>query len=100
MSADNWEICPRCVNRAEKALAAKAMKLTELMEKLDADERKLVSTDLGSVNPEDYRTFREDYEFYVNPATARVEVSYSGHCTECELGIDFADEREIPGIDE
>jgi len=100
MSADYWAVCPRCLKRAHAKYQEGIDAVAALLAKLTEQERKIVHPTVKEADPEDYRTFREDYEFYVNPATARVEVSFSGHCTECGFGIDFSDEREIPGMDE
>lgn len=50
------------------------------------------------VDPEDYRTFRELYEFY-GASSGVIKVDFSGHCTVCELALDFTDEHPIPGLD-
>ena len=49
------------------------------------------------VNEEDFRTFREDYEFFIRDRA--VHASYSGHCQVCGLGTDFEHVHPIPGLE-
>lgn len=99
MSADGWAVCPRCLKRARVKYQEGLDGVAALLAKLTEEERKIVNPSVKAVNSEDYRTFREDYEFYVND-DGEVEVSYSGHCQVCELGIDFEDKRQIEGVSE
>lgn len=60
MSADNWAICPRCESNAELQALAPV------------------------VDSEQFRTFREDYEFY-GADVGEVHAVYSGRCTVCGI---------------
>lgn len=107
MSADNWAVCPRCAKRE-----------LERVEKLEAD----VKAQYGQIPIEEWdelrqqaesaretydkafdhevhelRTFREDYEFFMEPepepeggpATVGVVAKYSGSCSTCGLSLRF-----------
>jgi hypothetical protein len=41
---------------------------------------------------EGFRTFREDYEIY-GASIGTINVTYSGYCEKCSLGLDFTDKR-------
>jgi hypothetical protein len=100
MSASNWAVCPRCVNRATKLVV-------ELRERAFAGYGTLPLAEFDAlrseaskpVDPEDFRTFREDYEFY-GVGDGKVTASYSGHCEKCGLDLAFRHSEPIPGIDE
>jgi hypothetical protein len=96
LSADSWGICPRCVERAnEKFKAAE-----EHLDKIDPTAREFIN--IKEPNEEEFRTFREDYEFYVPEGRSAegenryvVKYSFSGQCQECFLGINFKGEEAI-----
>jgi len=74
VSADNWAMCPRCLTKASPS---------------------------GSTTPEDYRTFREDYEIGVNddascPDFGKVTVIYHGECQTCRLQVHIKELHRIP----
>lgn len=90
MSADNWATCPRCKYRAqlkfeEETAAVHAMYGKVPVEEFDAARAALELEDVG-------HTFREDYEFY-GAEEGEITASYSGHCTRCEIGLDFKETR-------
>ncbi len=62
MSADNWATCPRCVKRAEAAKAAQVTKAAASYGKVSEREYAEAIAAIKDVRPEDYQTFREDYE--------------------------------------
>lgn len=64
MSADHYAICPRCVDEARKTIG------------------------LLYICEEDYRTFREDYEFW-GADSGTVNVHYRGECDKCGLACKF-----------
>ena len=75
MSADNWAMCPRCLSKASPS---------------------------GSTTPDDYRTFREDYEIGLSddpsqPDFGRVYVIYHGECQTCGLELRIKEEHPVPG---
>lgn len=96
MSASNWAICPQCVKRARENLVKS---LRNLRENLSPEDFALVQRTMANVDPEDFRTFREDFEFSgnwelfggvpENGAAPTITASYSGHCEECGFGTDF-----------
>lgn len=99
MSADNWAVCPRCVARAKKAEADKLATVMASYGKIPVAEFDAARAAIKPVRDEDFRTFREDYEIS-GARDGVVTVDYSGHCSTCGLGLDFTDERSIPGADE
>jgi hypothetical protein len=92
MSADNWAECPRCKYRAKlkfekESDAVQGMYGKVSVEEFDAARAALELEDVG-------HTFREDYEFY-GAEGGEITAEYSGHCTRCDLGLDFKHERRF-----
>lgn len=83
MSADNWNICPRCVSDAEAAVARATVDVAAAYGTVPVEEFDLLRAAIPVVNEEDYRTFREDYGFYV--AEGVVVAEYAGLCSRCGL---------------
>jgi hypothetical protein len=100
MSADNWAVCPRCFDGAqrkadEEKVAVMGTYGTVPVEEFDAAREALVEP-----KPDDFRTFREDYEFY-GAETGVVKVNYRGACTVCGLGVELVDSRKFwPGAND
>ena len=97
MSADNWDICPRCLKRAETRVAELERKMADVYGKItlpEYDKLRLELEKAKGYSPEDFRTFREDYEFF-QPSPGVVQVIYSGHCMAdgCDCGTDFTYEH-------
>lgn len=92
MSADNWTTCPRCVARGRDKADKELVDVMALYGKIPVREFDEKRAALSVFVPSD--TFREDYEFY-GGETGEVTYSYSGHCTECGLGVDFTGERRF-----
>lgn len=88
MSADNWAICPRCLSEAQDARAAEERRVAALYGTVTVEEFDAARAALVDVKPEDYRTFREDYEIY-GAEEGEVQASYSGGCTKCLLSVDL-----------
>lgn len=88
MSAVNWAICPRCLGRARDSYAADYEAVMSAYETIPVDEFDQRRTALKLVEPEDYRTFREDYEFH-GAADGEINAVYSGGCTTCELNVEL-----------
>lgn len=94
MSADNWAICPRCLEEARQVNEAEHGRVAQMYGVVPAEEWKAALEAIKAVSPEDFRTFREDYEIY-GAETGEIKVSYSGHCSKCDLGTDFEDSRRF-----
>jgi hypothetical protein len=87
MSADNWAVCPRCLHQAKVDLEALKAEAREKYGKVT------ISTVLAEeVDEENYRMFREDYEFY-GVETGTLEISYRGECTKCGLKHEYGDKQ-------
>lgn len=94
MSADNWAICPRCVNEAIEAFAAERAQVMASYGQIPLEEFDAARAALARPEPEDFRTFREDYEFY-GAESGIIHISYSGHYSKCDLGLDIEDRRKF-----
>jgi hypothetical protein len=93
MSADNWEVCPRCFRRAKVAANERAAEVYRAYGKVPPEEFAKARSALREPDREEYRTFREDYEFY-GADVGVVSVEYSGRCDVCGLSAEFhAEER-------
>jgi len=83
MSADNWGICPSCYNKALQSKNADRKTVEESYGKISLEDfNKMFKEAARKVEPEDFRTLREDYEIGVD-REGTFEVTYSGHCSEC-----------------
>jgi uncharacterized protein CbrC (UPF0167 family) len=93
VSADNWAICPRCLDRAKAAAAQAADEAAAAYGKVPADEyERLRAAAQAPVSEEAFRTFRESYEFY-GAATGTITASYGAECTQCHLALSFTYEK-------
>lgn len=94
MSASNWAVCPRCLERARVARDDAFQHALSLYGVVPLDEFESARTEAEAVavSADAFQTFREDYEIY-GASEGTVKVSYSGHCQTCHLGFDFTDER-------
>lgn len=94
MSADNWAICPKCLRRAELRAAAARATVNSAYGTIPVEEWEARKAELVDVDPEEHRTFREDYEIY-GAETGEITVSYAGRCTECGIGTEIRDTRSF-----
>jgi hypothetical protein len=93
MSADNWAVCPRCLHQAKVDLEALKAEAREKYGKVTIEEWEEISTVLAEeVDEENYRTFREDYEFY-GVETGTLEISYRGECITCGLKYEHGESK-------
>jgi hypothetical protein len=97
MSASNWAICPKCIVGARLAAERQHADAMASYGTVPAEEFQARIASIKDVNPEDFRTFREDYEIY-GTEDGEVTVSYSGHCRTCGAGLEFTDRHVIPGV--
>lgn len=98
MSADNWAVCPSCLRAAEVAKAADEAYARDAYGKVDLEKFDVLRSKADEpIDRDALRTFREDYEFWLDPepGTPAVEVRYKGWCTVCGSGVTFADSRPI-----
>lgn len=84
MSASNWAICPQCLAKAQEEHDKAAAEVYAQYGKVPPEEFDQLRADLKAPDPEDFRTFREDYEFY-GADEGEVHARYSGGCTKCTL---------------
>lgn len=101
MSADNWAICPKCVENAERK-ASRALKNAERQYgKVDAGKyMELIeeARTLAKYDVEELRTLREDYEIGVvfdAFSDAEFYVSYRGKCSVCGFSHEFKHSNQV-----
>jgi len=95
VSADNWAICPRCLDRAKAEVAAQLAVAERAYGNVPAAEyEELRAQAQTPIDPEKFRTFREDYEFF-GASEGTIVAGYSGHCGTCSLTVDFRDEHKF-----
>src|SRR5687768_2812887 len=97
MSADNWEVCPRCLRRAQVEMNVERVRVQSLYGTVSRDEYEQAAAALpadSTPNEEKFRTFREDYAFY-GANTGEIIAEYSGHCTVCDLSVELKAERKF-----
>lgn len=95
MSASNWEICPKCFWRAQNDQQSRIEGAKAAYGVVAPEEYlRLMSEASAPLNAEEFRTFREDYEFY-GAHRGEIVASYSGHCEKCGCGVDFEECRRF-----
>jgi len=93
MSADKWDVCPRCLDEALKKKVADAAAAEAAYGVIPREEyADLLLTAEALVNLE--ATFRQDYEFY-GASEGTLTISYGGTCTECGLTLSIQEKREF-----
>lgn len=97
MSADGYSVCPRCLDNARRELAVRAAEVQAMYGVAPPTEYTRALQSLPTVDPESFRTFREEYEVglrheYEPGHTGRVvgvegtvRWSYGGGCDVCGL---------------
>lgn len=89
MSADNWAICPRCLDRELAAARAKQVEADAAYGTATQDEYEALLLEARKpIDPEKFRTFREDYEFY-GASDGVVTADYGGACSVCHLSVEL-----------
>lgn len=90
MSADNWAVCPRCVEQAREARRNALSALEAAYGTVPVKEYQAMQAAVPAEPKvlEDYSNFREDY-WFANDDHGTVEVSYSGSCHICGLTVSF-----------
>lgn len=95
MSASNWAVCPRCMEKARAEKAELRAQVEAGYGVLPIDEFDALRARLAEpIDDEVLSTFREDYEIY-GANTGTVKVSYSGSCEVCGANLDFQMERSF-----
>lgn len=96
MSADNWAVCPACYSEALDEWERLGKRVDESYGKIPVEEFDILRQEYNEgVEEEDYRTFREDYEFWVPEDDGVVKFSYKGYCKVCGVGTEFKEERRF-----
>jgi hypothetical protein len=95
MSADSWEVCPRCIRRARTDLEALKASVEQSYGTITREAYEQARSAIKEIDDEDFRTWREEYEFY-GAETGTVTVCYGGTCTTCGLELNIDEKYEIP----
>lgn len=95
MSASNWAVCPRCFSRARAAEAEQLAAVMATYGKVPVEEFDQARAAVTTPSPEDFCTFREDYEIF-GAKEGTVVVDYSGSCRQCGLELSFTDKHPLP----
>lgn len=93
MSADNWAICPKCLELAQDRQEA----LEEKLEKsygVVSPEQYLRLFEKSREKPKLEQTLREDYEIGILN-TAEFYVRYKGACTKCGFNYEYKYDQNI-----
>lgn len=98
MSADNWAICPRCLSKATAEHLTDCERVHALYGQIPSEGWRAQLAALEAVDPEKFRTFREDYEIY-GAEQGEVEAHYKGHCEVCDLDCRFDYSKRFWGAD-
>lgn len=89
MSADNWDVCPRCSQRRDERLAEMTQALDAAYGAVPVEEFDRLRTEREDfANTPAAHTFREDYEFW-GADIGELNASYRGSCKECGLTHEF-----------
>jgi len=102
MSADNWATCPRCLRREQIRLNSERVEAQSLYGRVDRQEYEAAIAALPSQStpdPDDFTTFREDYEFY-GAEDGVIVADYKGMCSKCGLSVELRAEKRFWEIDD
>lgn len=98
MSADNWGVCPRCLDRAKERLAVLTKAAEDAYGTADRDTyeqlAEVAKAAADEFSEDEIATFREDYEVWGACADGpirggAVHVDYTGECSVCGLKTAF-----------
>jgi hypothetical protein len=88
VSADNWSVCPRCWDDAQRKADEAKVEVMGLYGAIPVEEFDKRRDALEEPDPDTYTTFREDYEFY-GADKGEVHASYRGGCSACGLSVEL-----------
>ena len=101
MVANNWDRCPRCLARREKAMKAAEARISESYGKVPIEEfdkmRRDLNEDRNRFSSSGQKTLREDYEV-TGVSEGQVNFAYTASCKVCGLRVKFDDSHIIPGL--
>lgn len=93
-AADDWAICPRCLSDAKAAALRKYQEVMALYGTIPVEDFDAKRAELKDPDPEDFRTFREDYEFF-GAERGEVTADYEGVCSKCNLNVSLRESRRF-----
>lgn len=93
MSADNWDVCPRCATIAKAAFHADELAFATAYGHLSENEYTQLRIRVHAGLPEPETTLREDYGFVMSE-TGGFEVYYTASC-ECGFSHRFRQSEQV-----
>lgn len=98
MSASNWDVCPKCLTEATKINDKATAEVYAKYGEVSPEEFDRLRKEIAIIDPEDFRTFREDYEIY-GANEGEIQVKYSGECSQCNLGVKLNTSKRFWSLD-
>lgn len=97
MSADNWAICPQCLDGATAARDERLRAAADAYGQVPPEEYlSLLAEAETPVEAETFRTFREDYDID-GARDGTIVASYKGRCQVCNIHAEFRDAHPFYG---
>ncbi len=95
MSADNWRLCPRCLQNHREAAAAARRRADESYGTVSAEEWKQLDANARSLELRGpTETLREDYELFIDQ-NGEFKVYYGALCTTCSFTFSFKHQQRV-----
>lgn len=95
MSADAWQICPKCKKTSSNKKAEAQKRADEAYGKVSPREWLALSEIAAATSPDEQEeTFREDYEIYMEE-DGTFNVHYRGKCRVCGFEHNFKHKEKV-----
>lgn len=89
MSAANWAVCPKCLDKHNTSLMSQRTELALAYGKVNRNQYEIMSKDLAKAQRSGPDiTLREDYEI-INNNEGIVTIQYGANCTICKFSFTF-----------
>lgn len=96
MSADSWEVCPRCHEKYVEECDSFNKKVDDLYGKIPPEEYiRLLAENDRMQSQEEPRTLREDYELGI--IEGEYYLRYNGTCTKCGWHYEKSIDEKVYG---
>lgn len=95
MSADNWAVCPVCLDAAITAKEERQRIAREAYGAVPIEEFDRLRREAAPpVDREACRTFREDWDFHLGQ-NGTLSYDYRGSCEECGANVSVSDVKHV-----